>query len=768
MDSASTAGAARRGSHAITDRSHDPRPGVAAVRGLLHRHLGDRAHDIELSISPAKARTNGELDSPTRSRHTYQVRGGRLSVDATDPIALAAGIQRYAKDECGSSATWDDVVWLDLPERLRDTGPVTHTTALVHRYYLNVVTSGYSTAYWDGDRWEREIDWMALHGITMPLMTLGHEAVLLATYLELGLDRDEILAWMGSAAHLPWTWMGGTHDWGGPLPEEWIDRHLQIAQQVLERQRELGMTPVLPGFAGHIPAVLAPEDVATIDWQGWISPVLDASSPLFQKVADVFYRTQLALLGGDHYYAVDPYIESVPPTEEPSDLRSTAKGIFTAMRAADPDAIWVLQGWPFHYQSEFWTRPRVEAFLEPIPQENLLVLDLWADYAPMWQSTDAVWGRQWLWCMVHNFGGRPAVFGDLAGIHDDLLEAQRSSARGNLTGFGLAMEAIENNAVVYELATDLVWSPASVLESWLRRFAAQRYGVDSDEAHRAWSILLTTLYGPGRSRAIPSPIVARPWSSRLPFAAQRLAGEQLPDAARPSANIDAENDPAVLGDLAAIADAVDALLGLAHGTIRGQEALRRDVAELVGHIIAQHSRLAIREILSSYERADAQGISAAADRLVGAIEDLDALARTRSETLVGTWIASARRWGGSRDDADVLELDARTLITVWGTQDSGLHDYSARHWSGLLTDYYAARWQAWAAWLRDAVVERVAPDDSVLHRRIVDIEEGWRRSRAPYPAEPSGDTFALAQRCLDQLRPDLERLRQSPVTPTTT
>src|SRR5665648_538787 len=88
-------------------------------------------------------------------------------------------------------------------------------------------------------------------------MAIGHEAVLLATYRELGLDDAQILDWIGSPAHFPWTWMGNTNRWGGPVPADWIDRHLALARRVLARQRELGMSPVLPGFAGHIPAALA-------------------------------------------------------------------------------------------------------------------------------------------------------------------------------------------------------------------------------------------------------------------------------------------------------------------------------------------------------------------------------------------------------------------------------------------------------------------------------------------------------------------------------
>ena len=33
------------------------------------------------------------------------------------------------------------------------------------------------TAFWDWDRWEKEIDWMAMQGVNMPLAFTGQEAI---------------------------------------------------------------------------------------------------------------------------------------------------------------------------------------------------------------------------------------------------------------------------------------------------------------------------------------------------------------------------------------------------------------------------------------------------------------------------------------------------------------------------------------------------------------------------------------------------------------
>lgn len=47
--------------------------------------------------------------------------------------------------------------------------------------------------------------------------------------------------------------MGNFRAWGGPLSDSWHKRSLDLQKLILQRMRELGITPVLPAFAGHVP-----------------------------------------------------------------------------------------------------------------------------------------------------------------------------------------------------------------------------------------------------------------------------------------------------------------------------------------------------------------------------------------------------------------------------------------------------------------------------------------------------------------------------------
>ena len=47
--------------------------------------------------------------------------------------------------------------------------------------------------------------------------------------------------------------MGNLRGWGGPLPSLWHTNQLQLQHKILTQMRAFGMTPVFPGFAGHVP-----------------------------------------------------------------------------------------------------------------------------------------------------------------------------------------------------------------------------------------------------------------------------------------------------------------------------------------------------------------------------------------------------------------------------------------------------------------------------------------------------------------------------------
>lgn len=51
--------------------------------------------------------------------------------------------------------------------------------------------------------------------------------------------------------------MGNIRGFGGPLSSNWHNRTIRLQHRILRRMRELGIVPVLPAFAGHVPRAFA-------------------------------------------------------------------------------------------------------------------------------------------------------------------------------------------------------------------------------------------------------------------------------------------------------------------------------------------------------------------------------------------------------------------------------------------------------------------------------------------------------------------------------
>ena len=66
--------------------------------------------------------------------------------------------------------------------------------------------------------------------------------------------------------------------------------------------------------------------------------------------------------------------------------------------------------------------------------------------------------------------------------------------------------------------------------------------------------------------------------------------------------------------------------------------------------------------------------------------------RTCPEFSLDDWIRDARAWGKSEAEKDYFEMNARTLITLWG-DTTHLSDYANRDWDGLVETFYKVRWQ---------------------------------------------------------------------------
>jgi alpha-N-acetylglucosaminidase len=417
------------------------------------------------------------------------------------------------------------------------------------------------------------------------------------------------------------------------------------------------------------------------------------------------------------------------------------------MAVADPDAVWVMQGWMFYFKEDFWQPAQVEALLNAVPDDNMIVLDLWTENRPVWNRVEAYHGKQWLWCMVHNFGGNQSIFGKMPTIATHPARDLHDPESGRLAGIGLTMEALEHNPAVYALFLENTWTDKPVdLDVWLDGYVHRRYGQENEPAREAWEVLKNTGYGyegnlntgGPRSMIINSPTVESPPERR---AVERFflpadlvpAWEHLMDAA---------------------------------GDLSQNTSFQYDLVDVGRQVLANYANYLQQAYATAWEQGEKNLTEKYSRKFLELIDDLDRLMATQQNFLLGKWITDARSQGENQDEKDLYELNARNLLTLWhGKEHVTLQDYANRHWSGLLKSFYKPRWERFFSYARKKLEQQKEMDMETFGRELRDWEWEWIHRNEPYPADPEGDPVTVSQELYEKYRPLLEEAYSISIKP---
>ncbi|MBA9076893.1 alpha-N-acetylglucosaminidase [Rufibacter quisquiliarum] len=687
---------------------------------LIKRIVGKYADQFVVEFIPKE----GEKD-------VFEVEslGGKIVLRGNNGVSIASALNHYLKHYTHSSITWNGSN-LNLSDKLPVvTQKVRQASPYKYRYYLNYCTFNYTMSWWDWERWQWEIDWMALNGINMPLAVTGQNAIHRRVYKSMGLTDKDLESFFSGPAYFAWFWMGNLDGWGGPLPVSWMDSHEALQKQILERQRGLGMTPILPAFTGHVPPAFKDKfpkaNLKKTNWDEMFPDVylLDPDDPMFVEIGKKFIEEEIKTFGTDHFYTSDTFNENQPPSSDSLFLNNVGQKVYQSMAAADPKATWIMQGWLFHFSRDFWQAPQIQAMLNGVPNDKMIILDLWSEKNPMWQKTEAYYGKPWIWNMLHNFGGNVNMYGLMDRVATWPAEALHHPNRGKLTGIGLTPEAIEQNPVMYELMMENAWRETPTdLTSWLKGYTHRRYGKENASANQAWEILRRTVYADSVTSGGPeSIIVGRPTFNRnAGGATTNFTYNQLE-----------------------LVTAWDKLIA-ASNDLKSAEGYQFDVVDLTRQVLANYATQVQQQFAKDYKNKDAAAFKKHSAEFITLIEDLDRLVATQEDLLLGRWLNAAKAWGTTPEEKRLYEKNARNLLTLWGDKDSKLSEYANRQWAGLLNGYYKPRWQQYFSYVNSQMAKGQAIDQKAFDAKIKNWEWQWVNSTESYPDTTTGNSVAVA------------------------
>ena len=703
-------------------------PETRAASALAHRLLGKAADKIEFR--------RVEADSTDMFRLSSE--GRRIVIEGNDANSMAVGLNRYLKYWCHTNVGWFSWDRIDLPKRLPkvDT-PFESKARAEDRFFLNYCTFGYTMPWWQWSEWEHFIDWMALQGINLPLAITGQEAIWYRIWTELGLTDEEVRTYFTGPAHLPWHRMLNIDHWGSPLPKSWLDGQAELQKKIVARERELNMKPVLPAFAGHVPPELSriypkAQIERMSDWAGFdledYPYFLDPMDPLFPVIQKKFVEKETEIYGTDHIYGIDLFNEMIPKSWEPDYLSRVSRQCYESLAAADPEAVWLQMTWLFWNERQYWTQDRIEPYITSYPAEKSILLDYYCERQEVWRQTQSYYGVPFIWCYLGNFGGNTFLAGNISDI-GRRIEATFAEAGPNLKGLGSTLEGFDCNPFMYQFIFEKAWDGKvhQDLDAYADALADCRTGVVSEAGRKAWHTLLNEIYV---DRSVPghSPILnLRPSFRRS-------------TSYHSSVKFSYENEKLleVVKDLLAAGG---------HGS-----AYEFDLVNLTRQYLSNRFESVFAEYKKVYEEGDRERMRGLKDDLMGTFDKLEELLSTNTYFLVGKWIADARAWGSTPEEADYYESNARNLLTTWGDRGNILTDYADRTWAGLVSTYYKERWRMFLDAVDASLDAGVAFDEEGLLDALKDYELAWWSERpGTFPDTPHGDPKAAVQKILAEL-----------------
>ncbi len=123
----------------------------------------------------------------------------------------------------------------------------------------------------------------------------------------------------------------------------------------------------------------------------------------------------------------------------------------------------------------YWTTQRAQAYIKAIPRNRVLVLDSASTTSPQYPRLNSYFGRPFVYCMLHNYGGTMGLYGKSETVNHQPYEARNQVSH---VGMGLTPEGIHNSYVMYELMLETFWrtEPIADLPDWFSTYSRRRYG----------------------------------------------------------------------------------------------------------------------------------------------------------------------------------------------------------------------------------------------------------------------------------------------------
>ena len=373
----------------------------------------------------------------------------------------------------------------------------------------------------------------------------------------------------------------------------------------------------------------------------------------------------------------------------------------------------------------------------------MIILDLDATEHPQYERLENYFGQPFIFNMLDNFGGNLGLYGRVQDVIRGPVQARQRAP--NMVGTGLTPEGIFTNYVMYDLMCEMGWSTADMItietiDDWFTMFGTRRYGLDSEQAVAGLILLSHTVY---------------------------------------NCTVANYHDHNILMTNIPTLHATDYTWYSLHTIVASLQLLLQsslslaiiptyqyDVADLTRQYLVNLAPVFYTRAVAGYHLGQPEIVAENKLLFLELTQDLDTVLSTQAGLLYGRWLESAGRMADDPEEKRLYELNACNQVTLWGP-DGQILDYGAKQWAGLVSHYYARRWELFFDTLILNIVQGriIIEEDTfllIITGQSFSQEEFFQdfletigrqfctNNTKQFPVEPSGDIVYLSREILQK------------------
>ncbi len=620
------------------------------IRSLVSRCSADFADNFIFETVESE---NG------KDTFSYEPSDGKVLIKGNCTVSMAVGYYRFMRDCCGAYFTADhSLAYGDFAL------PADKTQGEIkgrYRTCFEYTTFSCCACWWSWERWEKEIDFMAMNGINMPLCAVGTEAVWMKTMLDLGMNENLALAGLSGPSFWGWQ-LSDCFD--GYLPQaskESIDKCLELGRKIADRVRDFEMMPVMQGFTGFIFRNFIQGKVRarmkkTEEWCLFPSQYqLSVRDTTFHKIGNLFYKNQSLLLGEAKFFLADPFGSHAPIKRDSGFIAGLGTAVFKLVESQCDGAVWVVH-------SSCVSKDLIRG----LPKERILVIDD-GDRC----DDDTLEGCNILVGNRFNNCDVTAIHGDISAVSANRFDSL-SAKNPSVCGVGSFSDGAYSNEAFRQYTLAAMCGENDV-DAWFGKYAANRYRTDSKTAVEAMQLLKASCWKAGQpAREHGSAICTRP--------ATLLRHTSIGDSG---------ND--IGYNVSDVFKAAEKLLE-AKGETYEYEL---DLCDVLRQALSDLANSVCKKALEGYKTKDVTMFEENTNLFLSIIEDLDRLMLTKKEFSLPHYLSLARERGGDDAEKQNYEINVLSQVSIFGpVKDTALYDCCWKEWGGMLSSFYAIRWRA--------------------------------------------------------------------------